>query len=220
MGSPHSRGNSASLGDYLLRQLVARGWQTDTLRIHPLQSRNSGLDELLGAVRSADLIILSFPVYVDSLPTNLIRALQWIAADRRAATSAREQRLVAVVNAGFPEACHTEYALAICRRFASESGIIWAGGLGMGGGGMIGGRPLEKVGGAMWFARAALDMAALALAAGQPVPDEAATLFAKPSIPGWLYALFVNLGWRRDAKKNGVAKQLKARPYEPHAAGR
>jgi len=37
---------------------------------------------------------------------------------------------------------------------------------------------------------------------------------AKPFVPHWLYFIFGQFGWRIQAKKYGVQKNLNDRPYE------
>jgi len=54
--------------------------------------------------------------------------------------------IVAIANSGFPEAEHSQTALEVCRLFARQVGFDWAGGLAMGGGGMVSGQPLAELG--------------------------------------------------------------------------
>jgi hypothetical protein len=58
-----------------------------------------------------------------------------------------------------------------------------------------------------------LDMAADALKDGKDIPQEALDLISKKIIPYALYNVFGNLGWRLQARRNGVKKKLKAKPY-------
>ena len=60
---------------------------------------------------------------------------------------------------------------------------------------------------------AALDRAAAALAAGQPVPEEVATLMARPLIPAWAYMLMGDLGWLMQARQNRALTRLAGRPF-------
>ena len=88
---------------------------------------------------------LSSPLYVDSLPSTTIRALQEIKQHRRSCNN-KPQRLVVIINSGFPEAEQNYTALQICRRFALESGFEWLGGLPLGGGSGVDGKAIEKQG--------------------------------------------------------------------------
>ena len=214
MGSPKAgRGNSESLGAYLLARLSERGVQTQMLSVIRALRSPEATQALLEAADGADLLILATLLYVDSLPSGVIRALELIAERRRAAAQAHRARFCAIINCGFPEASQNDTALAICRRFAAEAGFEWAGGLSMGMGEAIGGRPLEKAGRMLRKVRKALDVSAAALAEGQPLPEEAARLMAKPLLPPWLYMLIGNMSWKRQAKKRGAGR-LDARPHE------
>jgi hypothetical protein len=113
---------------------------------------------------------------------------------------------------------HNHTALAICREFAWESGFVWAGGLALGGGhGLVQSKPLEAVGGRAAHLRKALDLTAVELAAGRPVPAEAVGLCARPFVPNWIYRAFGNLGWVLDARRNGSSNRLRDRPYTASA---
>jgi hypothetical protein len=203
------KSNSDSLGTYLAERLRERGCEIEKLRIvSSLRSDPTG-EALVAAVDRADLIALSAPLYVDSAPALVIRALEIIAARR----PARSPALVAICNNGFPEAHHNDTAIALYRRFAAEMGWRWAGGIAMGMGEILGGKPVEQAGAGARHIRRALDMAAAALAEGRDVPQEAIKLAARRPIPHWLYTFVANRGWRRQARKYGVADRLLDRPY-------
>ena len=208
------RSNSESLGSYLCQRLAERGFETETLRLYRALRSEEGIEALLAASDRADVVVLATPLYVDSLPSLVIRALELIAAHRQGGAAPQAQRLVALLNCGFPEAEHNDTALAICRQFAHEAGFEWAGGLALGGGEAIGGRPLAELGGMMRHAVQALDLAAEAIAADRPLPVDAVEKMAKPFIPAWAYTLMGGFGWRRQAKKHGAQKKLYARPYQ------
>jgi hypothetical protein len=167
---------------------------------------------------------LVFPLYVDALPYLVTKALAVIAAHRRANPKPSPQRLAAIVNSGFPETRQNAVALAICREFAAQSGLEWAGSLALGGGGVIGGQSLsgaKRSGPPVRHVIAALEMTATALAEGLPVPPEAVRMIAKNPIPlmpfalwRWLYARIGGKGFEKVAAKNGVSKdKLLAQPY-------
>ena len=205
---------SESLGAYLLDQLRLKGSETGTLFIHKSLRSAKGREGLLRATRQADIVVIAFPLYVDSLPYVVIRAMELIAEDRQAKKDLREQRLLCIVNSGFPEAQQNDTARAICRQFAREAGFQWAGGLALGAGQAIGGRPLHTVQGMARNVIEALDLTADALVMGKPVPREAVQRMATPLMPNWLYIWFGTIGWKWRAKKHGVYRKLNDRPYE------
>jgi multimeric flavodoxin WrbA len=204
---------SESIGTYLLEQLRTEGFSTETLFIHKSLRSDQGSRRLLEATRQADIIVIASPLYIDSLPYVVIRAMELIAKDRRTKRKP-EQRLLGIVNCGFPEAHHNEVALAMLRQFAREAGFQWAGGLALGAGEAIGGRPLLKVKGMARNVIKSLDLVADALVIGKPIPQEAVSKMAKLLMPRWLYMLFGNMGWKRQAMKHGVYRKLNNRPYE------
>ncbi len=211
LGSPKAGpSNSGSLGGYFVERLIGRGVGAQMLSIPRAFRSEQATEALLEAVDGAELLVLASPLYVDSLPSGVIRALELIAGRKRPA----QARFAAVLNCGFPEAEQNRTALAICRRFAAEAGFEWAGGLALGMGEAIAGRPLKEAGGMVRRVVKALELAGDSLAAGQPVPEEAVRLMAKPLVPRWLYILMGNRGWKKRAAKHGVADRLDARPHE------
>lgn len=221
VGSARPRGasNSEMLGSYLLKRLESGGMTTTMLHVHHVREARTA-SVLLPALDAADLFILASPVYVDSLPHLVTRCMEEIAAHRNVASAqvdapGTRTRFVAILNCGFPESIHTEVPLAICRCFARGAGLAWAGGLGLGGGEALGARPLESLGAMTRNVRRSLDLAAAALLAGRDVPNAAAELMARPLVPTPIYTFLGDLGWLRRARRNGVLRRLRARPYAP-----
>lgn len=213
IGSPKvSESTSESFGRYLLDKMRERGVVTEAARISSALKSDDGCKSLISATDDADIIILAFPLYVDSLPYPVVRALEYVARHRKE-IEPKNLRLLAIVNSGFPEARQNNTALAICRKFTEEAEIEWAGGLALGGGEAIAGEPLEKAGGKAKRIRKALQLTAHALSEDMPVPEEAVRLMARPFVPKWLYMWIGGWGWKRKAKKNGVLKKINDKPY-------
>lgn len=215
VGSPRARSKSTSesLGSYLLEELERGGVSSTVVMLKRAVSSPEGMAELLERFTHADLVLLSCPVYVDSLPAPVIRTMEHIHTYRKSRPGS-STLFAAIVQCGFPETRHTEVALAICRRFAKESELDWLGGLGLGGGEAFGGQPMQRTGMLGRNARRALRLAAAALAKGEQIPPEAVNLMAKPLLPPWLYRWIGNRGWRRKARRFGTQDRLMARPYQ------
>ena len=213
IGSPRGKqSTSQSLGGYLFEHLNARGIQTETIQLYPALGSQERIRTLLAAIDAPDLIVLAFPLYVDSLPGLVVRAMELIAAQR--AGSPMKQTFAAIANCGFPEAKNNQTALAICATFAEKAGFAWAGGLALGAGeAVVNQTPLKELGWRGNTIRAALDLTADNLASGRPIPEEAMMLMAKQRIPKSLFALMGNFGWKQRAKKYGVEKSMRKRPY-------
>lgn len=211
VGSPRDASTSQVLGQAMLDSLAANGFACETLRLTGLLETQEGRARLLGAYLGADLIVLAAPVYVDAPPAAVMRAMEFLAGEDTPQDRAR--RLCAVFNCGFPEAEHTSLCLDVCRLFAKRAGLQWAGGLGVGAGGAVDGKPLEARGRITRPLRRALAMAGDALARGLPIPQEAVELAARPLLPRWLYLLMAQTGWLSQALKRRTLFRLDARPF-------
>jgi hypothetical protein len=202
---------SAALGGYLLDQLGQRGFATTTEAVHRALRTEARTKEMLAAVDGASIVLLSFPLYVDTLPYLVTEALEKIADHRREVTPTNAPRFVAIANCGFPEAEHCALALDVCAQFAQQAALHWAGGLAMGAGGAVNGqRPTAK--GMTHSVAEALDCAAAALACGEPLPEAAIQGMARPLMPHSLYLIMGNLGWHMMARQNHAWTKLGARP--------
>ena len=104
IGSPKVKAtsNSGILGRYVLEQLKQRRWETEFLTLRGNLFRGEGRTELLAAVDRADLILLAFPLYIDSLPFLMMKSLEVMAEHLSAHSQAQPKRLVAMTNNGFP----------------------------------------------------------------------------------------------------------------------
>lgn len=203
---------SEALGSFLLNQLAAQGFAINTYYVHRALRTSERSNELLEAIAAADLFVLAFPLYVDSLPYLVTKALELIAEDRQRRTTTHSPPFVAIANCGFPEAKHNDVALAICRCFAQAAKLQWAGGLALGSGGMIGGNSLATAGGVVNSVRQALTLAANALVQQRAIPEEAITLLAKPLIPYAMYTTMAGIGWRVQALQNHAYTKLHDQP--------
>ncbi len=214
-GSPRGRrSGSESLGSYLLARLVERGVDAERFRIGANLPSEQTLSEMLSAVERADLVILAAPLYVDSQPAPVVRAMEYLAEHRRGSSRQNAPQLVVIVNCGLPETFNNDVALRIYRKFASEAGLRWSGGMALGMGEALAQQPLRRVGRLARKVCRALDRAAAELAKGNDIPDEAVALMAKSLMPHWLYTWIAHRSWTRQAKKHGATTPLDARPLE------
>ncbi|MDD4903096.1 MAG: NAD(P)H-dependent oxidoreductase [Candidatus Bipolaricaulis sp.] len=198
VGSPRGIGHSTSdrLGSVVLDALKGRSFDTEKLHVHAVMDSPAAFESALAAIGACDTVILSLPLYVDSFPAPVIALLERI-AERR--VGAGRVRFSLVIQCGFPEAKHNATALAIAERFASEVGWEWLGGAALGGTGGF----AKDVG-------AVLAPVGEAIADGKTVPEVASSV----PFPAWLYRFVGNVMWRRQAKKQGATRSLRARPYE------
>ena len=75
IGSPKpGTSASAAFAEAVDTRLAARGLETRIARITPAFSATLRMGELLDAIAECDLVVLAFPIYVDSLPAPVLRA--------------------------------------------------------------------------------------------------------------------------------------------------
>lgn len=215
VGSPKGpESTSDALGNYLLDRMHERGVASKHIWVEEGLKTEIGRRTILEEIDAADVVVLAAPLYIDSLPAEVTKTLEMIARERAQAASPRVPAFVAIVNCGFPESSHNDTALAILKTFAEAARLQWAGGLALGGGASLGGRPLATAPGMFRNVRAALDMAAVELAEGRPVGDEAIALMARKLCPSWLYMLVGGIRWRRQAHQFGARRRMRERPYQ------
>ncbi|MCI5150149.1 MAG: flavodoxin family protein [Candidatus Electrothrix sp. MAN1_4] len=221
IGSPKIKSPSTStvLGNTLLEKLKMYGWRTEKLILNGHLNDKKEQDNLYKAVYRSDNIILSFPLYVDTLPFLVTRAFEVIMQHKEKLTNRRTKKILTLVNNGYPEVNHNLVALMICQNFAIECEMTWMGGLALGGGeGLLSGQPVTGMTGLkglkrppLYYVNRALNLTAEALAEGHPVPQKAVQLMAKkpfPLIPfnlwRWIYIFVANNISKKEVTKNGL----------------
>ena len=223
IGSPRgSKSASEILGTYLLNKLQEKGMETERIRIYPVMKSDKGQDDLLLSVDRSDILVLVFPLYWDSQPSMVVKTMELIAEHRKSIENPKRHQFIAVSNSGFPEAHHSDTALAICRRFAKDTGMEWVGSVGIAGGEalgsmsrVLGGKPLERLGLLSRNERKSFDLIAETLATSEIIPQKAIDVRLKRPMPNWIYILIGTIFlWRRQAKKNNVWNRIYDRPYQ------
>jgi hypothetical protein len=84
-----------------MAQLAAQGMETTTIQVYPALSNAAKKEVMLAEIAAADLVVLAFPLYVDTLPAPVIALLESLTARR--AVLPPSTRFAALVNCGFPE---------------------------------------------------------------------------------------------------------------------
>jgi hypothetical protein len=212
-GSPKGRGGtSGSIGDYILSKMTQEGISKETIHVGKSIRNEEKWNKVVESVKNADTIILSFPLYWDSLPSQLIKAFENLYS--RKDELDRSPNFYVVVNNGFPEPWHNEIAIEICKNFSKKMNFKWQGALNIGGGAAIAGRALEETGGMTFKLRETLEMASKAIEQSEPIPSKVKNRLSKPLYPPFFNLVFGGIGWRKQAKKKGVKTSLKAKPYQ------
>ncbi len=160
------------------------------------------------ALLDADALLIVFPLYVDSLPAPLIRALTLLEQAAKTENS-RLPTVYAIVNCGFYEAEHNRLALDMVAHFCARAGFPWGYGIGIGGGGIVASQSAHMEKGVASGVYEALRGMADAITRGG---ERRENVFVTPKFPRFLYKFGGHMGWRQMAKRNG-AGALYAQPH-------
>ena len=220
VGSPKSKNSSsASLGGYLLKKIEEYNIITETVHLHSEISTEVKTIKFFEKLQESDYIILAAPLYVDTLPAKVIKALNLIAENKDKINndlngSKKAKNLTVIVNCGFPEAEQNKVALRVYEEFAKEADFKYLGGIAVGMGGAVSGKSLSEMGGMVNDLVQGLDQAAEDILKNKKLSASVTEKTSKPMISQkWLYTLIGDFSWKFQALKNGVYLKMNDRPY-------
>lgn len=158
-----------------------------------------GGEETCRGLASCDTVIVVFPIYVDALPSHLLRFLMDWEAYRKYHGSGK-CRMYAISQAGFYEGKQCVWSLKVLQNFCARAGMEWSGGIGLGGGAVLSGEMSDRMTRSLYAEVDALCEAA--------VQGEKRTEYRWASIgmPRWMYMICGNMGWTASGKQNGLRK--------------
>lgn len=154
--------------------------------------------QLLKEVQTADAIILSTPLYVDTLPYPVIQIFEKLYAHREELTA---KKFLFIVQNGFPEAYHNDIAVLNAKEFAYAMQWDFLGALTLGMGAAY---PNFQ-----WNKNVKKALRITAIEFPNKVPEAAQHLMRKKLMPIWLYNLVANREWKGD---NLDAQPFKSQP--------
>ena len=121
---------SASAYFLSLQRLFVKGEKaTEKLRNRKDHAR------ILEELRNADSVVFCLPLYVDGVPSHVLRFLKEAEAFCR--ENSLHPNLFCIANNGFIEGCQNEPLLQVLENFCERAGLSWRGGVGIGGGVML-----------------------------------------------------------------------------------
>jgi len=194
-GSPK---NSNSSSELVMNELSKQlGDSNEYITINTVElSKKVFLDKFTGV----DIAVIIFPLYVDGMPSHLLRLLY---ESKDELMDINPNVLVyAVANNGFYEGKQNALALNMIQHFCDAAGVKWGQGLGIGAGGMlsaspIGVGPLKNIGTAL-----------NTLAANINENISGDNLFTQPNFPKFLYKMGAHFHFIQVAKKKGIKRKV------------
>lgn len=185
-------GNSAKFAGVLSARL------RDRAKIIDLKDYLKDMKTLAGELSAADKIILCAPLYVDGLPSQLIRLMELIGSE-----PGKPKKIYMLANMGLYESSQLVNLFSAVKRWCEDCGFEYCGGLGISAGELLGAlmRVMPFGWGASKKASIAMTILAEAILKGRALDD----IYAEPHLfPRSWYIKIANSGWDRNAKQNGL----------------
>lgn len=143
-------------------------------------------------LKKADSIIIAFPLYVDGVPSHLLRCMEQI-RDINAG-------VYAVCNCGFYEAQQNKHDLKIMENWCKANNLNWKRGIGIGGGGALG--MIMPSSNMMFKKKVVNTLKDLAEEATAGRGGE--NIYVSMGIPRAIYKMAAEKNWRKALKANGL----------------
>lgn len=159
--------------------------------------------DALAAASQCDALVIAFPLYVDAIPAHLLRYLEQLEEYLRAHESPHSCMVYVIVNCGFFEGNQTNLAIKMMQCWQRRAGLVWGGGLGIGGGEMLAG--LESVPAGSGPLKS-LGQQLKAFAGLIAARESGETRYCNPNFPRFLFIRAGNASWNVYGKRNGISK--------------
>ena len=210
-GSMRNRdGNSARFAGVLRTRL--RGRVGANVEIVDLKDNMKDMETLADDLAAADKLILCVPLYVDGLPSQVIRLMEIMESK-----PAGPQKIYVLANMGLYESSQMVNLFSAVKQWCERCGHEYCGGLGISAGELIGAlmKTMPFGWGATKKASISMTVFAEAILSGRAADD----LYAEPHMfPRSWYIKIANSGWDRMAKQNGLSPEDLYRKPEPAEA--
>lgn len=161
-------------------------------------------------VVESDVIVISFPLYIDSTPSHLLRCMMQVEEYVQIHQNEKKPMLYVLVNNGFFQGKQNIPAIEVMKHWGERCGFSFGQAVGIGGGGMINflksvpneHGPKKNIG------------LALKKMAENIMQKRSGNIHViEPNYPAWAYKLQAEYGWRLLAKQNGLKRKDLNRKY-------
>ncbi len=192
-GSPKANSSSSSMLLADLKGYLGEHAEAVNLGFHSAAISEKAIEELSGA----DAWVFAYPLYVDGIPGHLLSCLIQL---EEACLPNRQIHIYGIVNCGFYEGIQTKSALQLLRNWSDKAGLIWSGGVGVGGGGGLAMMPKTESG---HGPKAPIDKALADLSDLILEKKVQENNYVSIAFPRFLYKMGAQIGWRQMIKVNG-----------------
>lgn len=160
----------------------------------------SRYDELAEILAGAQTIVLGVPLYVDGIPSALLRIMEKLEKSGKACA----KHIYVVSNMGFYESVQLKNLMSMVKTWCEKCGCTYGGGVAIGAGEMIGSVIASTDKGPAKNAVKALNRLSAAIDDQKGIDDIYADAYRFPRA---LYMFAAGSGWPRAAKKNGLKRK-------------
>lgn len=161
---------------------------------------------------NVDVLIIVFPLYVDSLPSTMIAFLENL--ENYAKTSENSPRVYTIINCGFFEGIQTINAVQIIKNFCHKVGYKWRLGVGLGAGEFL--KETKEIIPLNGKIKAEIYQAFLEIKNDihNSLEDEVENIFLSPDFPKDDFVSSAEQHWFNIANTKAVSKnQIYAKPF-------
>ena len=186
-------GNSAKLAKQLAKRLEKEVEFVD------LKDWMKDMPGLVKKLEAAPAIVFCIPLYVDGLPSQVIRLMEKFEQEYRGG----RKKIYVLANMGLYESSQLVNLFSAVTQWSRKMDFEYCGGLGISAGELIGGLmemiPFGK--GPIRKSSEGMDLLARAINSESKTYD----IYAEPKgFPKWLFIQIANVNWNRTARKNGI----------------
>jgi multimeric flavodoxin WrbA len=193
------RGENSNTSKFLNKLAECIGEEAEILSLNQFLNKP---EELVQKLLGADKIVLGFPMYVDGIPSAVLRIMELI--EKSGTSSAK--KIYAVVNMGFYESKQIKNALRQVRKWSEKCGFSYGGGVAIGGGEMMGMlmQSINAPAGPIKNVYEALQTLGSIIRSSSAINDIYADAYRFPRAA---YMFMAGMGWPKSAKLNGIKKK-------------
>ncbi|MDV4152614.1 hypothetical protein R0131_17440 [Clostridium sp. AL.422] len=200
-GSPKVKDSASEIILKELKNYLNNNELSKNLSISEYHFRNNKFDNyIIQEVIKSDVLVFSFPLYVDGVPSHLLRCLLQLEESFNKIKE-KDIKVYALVNCGFYEGKQNKLAIEIIENWCEKCGIKWGQGLGIGAGPLlhsVKNVPLDH------GPKKNLGKAMTIISNNILNNSRDNNLFINANFPRFVYKIVGEMGWKKAIKANNL----------------